>query len=381
LRIHTGNLRKIEALSHRLDRTSLTGCGVTLPIRTRKIKSNRTSALPPAFRVGESYSNDELHKALGVGNAGGVRSSVGVDGETKRLVVMTSAPSARQAKENPYHDRIEGDILVYTGAGREGDQTLAGVNKRIPQQLSVPFPIYGFIILSSRRDRSAGPKRWQFLGLLEYLRHYQETQIDTRGQLRQAWIFEFRMHSDPELIPVEHDMVISSELIAAAGERDRSEIEDREIVSAMAAASSKSERDLATRIEEVRSRLLGVAPERFEHLIKDLLVQTGFESVAVTKYSQDGGIDVNALAGQGMWPIRGLHVQVQAKRWLHTVGRKDVAELRGSLQPFARGAVVTTSHFSRAAMLEANESGKNPIVLVDGYQFASVVDALKLKFD
>jgi restriction endonuclease Mrr len=175
--------------------------------------------------------------------------------------------------------------------------------------------------------------------------------------------------------------VISCQVIAAARERDRSEVEDREIVAATAATGSESDKEVATRIEQVRSRLLGVAPERFEYLIKDLLTQTGFESVSVTKYSQDGGIDVNALAGQEMWPIRRLHLQIQAKRWLHTVGRKDVAELRGSLQPFARGAVVTMSHFSRAAMLEANESGKNPIVLVDGYQFATVVDALKLKFD
>jgi hypothetical protein len=200
---------------------------------------------------------------------------------------MTSVPNARQAKENPYHDRIEGDILVYTGAGREGDQTLSGVNKRIPQQISVPFPIYGFIILSSRRNRSAGPKRWQFLGLLEYLRHYQETQVDTRGQLRQAWIFEFRMHREPELIPVEHDSVISSQLIMAARERDRSEVEDREIVTATPGADSKSQKEVATRIEEVRSRLLGVVPERFEHLIRVLLAQSGFEKVSVTKYSQD----------------------------------------------------------------------------------------------
>lgn len=341
----------------------------------------KLSAHLTTFRVGEHYSNDEVHSALGVGNAGGVRSSVGADGETKRLVVMTSLPSARQVKENPYHDRIEGDILVYTGAGREGDQTLAGVNKRIPPQFTVPFPIYGFMIISSRRDRSSGPKRWQFLGLLEYLRHYQETQVDTRGQLRQAWIFEFRMHCEPDVIPIKHDSAISSQLIAAARERNRSEVEDREIVMATAPPDSKSEREIARRIEEVRSRLLGVAPERFEYLIKDLLGHSGFESVSVTKYSQDGGIDVNALAGQEMWPIRGLHLQVQAKRWLHTVGRKEVAELRGSLQPFARGAVVTTSHFSKAAMIEANESGKNPIVLIDGYQFASVVNALRLKFD
>jgi hypothetical protein len=338
------------------------------------------SVVPSAFRVGEFYSNDELRHALGVGNAGGVRSSIGADGGIRRLVVMTSVPTARQAKENPYHDRIEGDILVYTGAGREGDQTLAGFNKRIPQQCAMPFPIYGFIIVSSRRDRAIGPKRWRFLGLLEYLRHYRETQVDTRSQLRQAWIFEFRMHRDPELVPVEHDSVISYELIAAPGGRDQTEA-DREIVTPTTVADSKSDREAATRIEEVRSRLLGVAPERFEHLIKELLTQSGFESVSVTKYTQDGGIDVNALAGQGMWPVRGLHLQVQAKRWLHTVGRREVAELRGSLQPYARGAVVTTSHFSRAAMVEASESGKNPIVLVDGYQFATFVDALSLNVD
>ena len=66
-------------------------------------------------------------------------------------------------------------------------------------------------------------------------------------------------------------------------------------------------------------------------------------------------------------------VQVQAKRWLHSVGRKEVAELRGSLQQFARGVVITTSHFSKAAISEANEEGKNPIGLIDGYKLSTVV--------
>ena len=52
---------------------------------------------------------------------------------------------------------------------------------------------------------------------------------------------------------------------------------------------------------------------------------------------------------------------------------KEVAELRGSLQPFARGAVVTTSHFSKAAINEANEEGKNPIALIDGLRLSKVV--------
>jgi restriction endonuclease Mrr len=119
-------------------------------------------------------------------------------------------------------------------------------------------------------------------------------------------------------------------------------------------------------------RLLALSPQEFEHFIHKVLIGTGFENVIVTRHSQDGGIDVNAHASQAMWPIRNMLVQVQAKRWLHTVGRKEVAELRGSLQPFARGAVVTTSHFSRAAITEAQEAGKNPIVLVDGYSFATI---------
>jgi restriction endonuclease Mrr len=71
-------------------------------------------------------------------------------------------------------------------------------------------------------------------------------------------------------------------------------------------------------------------------------------------------------------------IQIQAKRWLHTVGRKEVAELRGSLQPYARGAVVTTSQFSKAAIGEACETGKQPIILIDGYEFAHIVTTHKV---
>jgi restriction endonuclease Mrr len=82
---------------------------------------------------------------------------------------------------------------------------------------------------------------------------------------------------------------------------------------------------------------------------------------------------VNARVSPVQWPIAGVRVQVQAKRWLHTVGRREVAELRGSLEPFAQGAVVTTSYYSRAALSEAKAGGRQPIVLVDGYHFALTV--------
>lgn len=52
-------------------------------------------------------------------NAGGLRFKMS-DGNISRAVLMTSVPTARKARENPYHDRIENGILTYTAAGREG---------------------------------------------------------------------------------------------------------------------------------------------------------------------------------------------------------------------------------------------------------------------
>lgn len=118
---------------------------------------------------------------------------------------------------------------------------------------------------------------------------------------------------------------------------------------------------------------MSFTPEKFEHIIKDLLVASGFNNVSVTRYSQDGGIDINAYVNPQIWPIDNLHIQVQAKRWLHTVGRKEVAELRGSLDHFARGSLVTTSHFSKSAILESSLPGKIPITLIDGFKLAKIV--------
>src|ERR1039458_3801834 len=79
------------------------------------------------FRIGEKYTHEEVYRGLGVGNAGGIRPCIGKEGELRRLVVMTSVPTARIASENPYHDRVEGNVLVYTAAGREGNQFVSGL--------------------------------------------------------------------------------------------------------------------------------------------------------------------------------------------------------------------------------------------------------------
>jgi len=324
-----------------------------------------------SFRIGEMYSNDEIRRTLHVGNAGGIRVCVSDDGVPQRAVVMTSSPEAKQERENPYRDRIENGILVYTAAGLEGDQALSGMNLRLTEQRRAHFPIHGFMLMASRRDKSVGPRRWKYVGLLEYLRHYPEQQLDSRGELRSAWIIELGIHGEPETVPVAADFVAMEGLLDLSRFVSDSE-EDRDIGEPAPVLDWQNGDHSPEHIEQVRGQLLGIEARQFEHFIGHLLSRSGFVDVATTRFSQDGGIDINAIAGRMLWPVVGTHVQIQAKRWHHTVGRKEVAELRGSLALYARGAVVTTSHYSRAAISEASGDGKLPLVLVDGYALAKV---------
>jgi HJR/Mrr/RecB family endonuclease len=321
-----------------------------------------------ALVVGQLYSNEEIFKSLRVSNAGGIRLSL-QDKAVLRAVIMTSAPGLHGTGENPYHDRLEAGILTYTAAGKVGQQTLAGTNSRLIEQLKFNFPIHGFVLIASRRDSSIGPKRWKYLGLVEYLRHYPDTQLDADGKVRKVWLFEFRIHHDQQVVPLASEAAISSRILVESRLLGGNNSDDNEIVG----QSDHQQAESFQRIEHVRGKLLAMEPKSFEFFIKDLLLHCGYSDVCVTKFSADGGVDVSARAGGRIWIFENTLVQIQAKRWLHSVGRKEVAELRGSLQPFARGAVVTTSHFSRAAINEASEEGKNPIGLVDGFRLSKVV--------
>jgi len=339
------------------------------------------SNLNSVFRIGEKYTHEEIYRELGVGNAGGIRPCTGRNGELRRLVVMTSVPTARIASENPYHDRVEGNVLVYTAAGREGNQFISGMNKRLVEQLDAPFPIYGFQNIGSRRDKKLGNRRWEFLGLLQYLRHYKETQIDSRGEARDALVFEMYVHREQNSVAPKYDFKIYAEMLQEFHKTQKEDVSDRTIVDSSTTLSPQLRVIDGLEADRIRRKLLNLQPQKFEHLIKHVLEETGFQNVSVTRYSQDGGVDVNAFASQNFWPVRNMLLQVQAKRWLHTVGRREVAELRGSLQPFARGTIVTTSHYSKSAVVEASQVGKNPIVLVDGFEFANIVGGLKIPFE
>ncbi len=328
------------------------------------------------FAIDRYYNNQDIYKSLGIQNVGGIRPKI-IDGILQFIVITTSTENANISfARNPYADRIENDLLVYTAAGLAGDQLLSGVNKRIVEQYERPLPIFGFINEGSSKGR-------RFLGLLELLRHYRETQVDGKRDLRQVWIFEFRIHRDPPIVPLQFAQQISETVIRES--REKSKDEERGEVSLakpepqLLEAARESKFDFKL-LEDLRSKLLTLNPYSFEGLIKDTIERNGFYNVSVTKRSGDGGIDVNGYLDSSHYFAHKILVQFQAKRWKHSVGRKEVAQLRGSLDaPF--GVIVTTSHFTGQAMQESEESGQKPVVLIDGTRFAEIIGLLKVPLD
>lgn len=92
----------------------------------------------------------------------------------------------------------------------------------------------------------------------------------------------------------------------------------------------------------------------------------GFESIEVTKYHNDGGIDVRGALLIG--DVVRIKMAVQAKRWESNIPTPIVQQVRGSLGAHEQGLIITTSDFSKGAIKEANQSDKTPVGLMSGKQ-------------
>jgi hypothetical protein len=159
-----------------------------------------------SFTVGDIYTNDQIRFSLDVENLGGIRPALAPNRNVRHVAVLTAAEdSGRLRSENPYYDRIGGDVLTYTAQGREGDQELTGRNKRLIEQYTTPTPLFGFVNL--------GRQTYRFLGLLELLRHYQERQADKKGNIRRVWSFDFRIYSSPGVVPITEARTITASLL------------------------------------------------------------------------------------------------------------------------------------------------------------------------
>jgi len=324
------------------------------------------------FEVGHFYSNDQIRFSLEVENLGGIRPALDANGNVRHLAILTAAEdSGKMLSENPYRDRIEGDILTYTAQGREGDQQIRGRNKRLIEQYTISVPFFGFM--------NVGKQTYRFLGLLELLRHYQETQADTSGKLRKVWLFEFRVHASPAVVPIALAKSLTTSLLEDSRRKtgwsaEETTVEEGNEANILAEANSP-------KLEIIRSRLLQLPPSGFEHFVRSVMEKDGFCRITVTGRSGDGGIDLDGYVEERVVFLAGTHVQVQAKRWRHAVGSVELNHFRGALSTTAKGVFVTTSHFTSAAIKEARHSTKPCITLVDGLRFSAVVLRHKIEIN
>ena len=72
--------------------------------------------VPEILKIGEHYSNDQIQYALEVANLGGIRPKL-KNKELDFVVLITSVEENKKNIRNPYADKIDDDILIYTGEG------------------------------------------------------------------------------------------------------------------------------------------------------------------------------------------------------------------------------------------------------------------------
>ncbi len=320
------------------------------------------------FVLGELYAHDLIRKELKIGNSGGVRISTDSKGKVARVVLFSNSAQESNPQDNPYSDRADGSILTYTGTGKIGDQNLSGQNLRITQQGDGLFPVYVFSLFRHRKSAGSPDKRWRFSGIYKYLEHARENQADLLGSDGNAWIFKLLRLEVKEAHP---GLEAGIKKIVARAHRDPALSAE----ALLAEPASFSAKQIAATI----ARLNALTPAAFERFVKKALVASHFREVRVTKQSADGGVDVVARLPRAIWPLENQMIQVQAKRWSQAVGRREVAELRGSLLPRAIGVLITTGNFARTAIVEADRPNLLPISLVDGHKLASVALRLELE--
>ena len=124
--------------------------------------------------------------------------------------------------------------------------------------------------------------------------------------------------------------------------------------------------------EELKAYLQVMDPYQFEHLVKLLLEEMGYDDVEVTGGSGDKGVDVVANIELGISRVREV---VQVKRQQVNIRRPVLDQLRGSLHYFnaVRGTIITTSGFTKGTKDAAFLPGAPPITLIDGQRLLDLL--------
>ncbi len=131
------------------------------------------------------------------------------------------------------------------------------------------------------------------------------------------------------------------------------------------------------------ARILEGTPQFFEKLIVDLLLAMGYGGSRSDAGERIGGTGDGGIDGVIREDHLGLDkIYLQAKRYKagNTVGSETVQSFIGALvgRSAQKGVLITTSAFTKAAIIAANQAGSFRIVLIDGRELTKLMVAFNV---
>ncbi|HLA81897.1 MAG TPA: restriction endonuclease [Thermoleophilia bacterium] len=164
--------------------------------------------------------------------------------------------------------------------------------------------------------------------------------------------------------------VFAAERKARLKPAESGELEESSPEAAVAAPGTSNHR------EGLLSILKSLPAPGFERLCQRLLRESGFQHVAVTGRSGDGGLDGNGVVEVN--PFVSFRVLFQCKRYSGAVIPAQVRDFRGAMAGRAdKGIILTTGTFTTEARREAVRDGVPPIELVDGEKLLDMFEKLE----
>lgn len=136
------------------------------------------------LNIGQKLTNNELYAVFSCGNSGGMRRAK----KTNSLIIISSYV------ESIYEDRWDGDVLLYTGMGLNGDQSLDfNQNKTLNES-----PVNGVQVFLFEQFKV---NEYTYLGSVELIKEpYTEQQPGQNGQLRTVYIFPLKLKAGERYI-------------------------------------------------------------------------------------------------------------------------------------------------------------------------------------
>ena len=149
----------------------------------------------PQLELGTELSNSELRDLFGCSLYSGMNRSL----KTNTLALVSNRI------KSIYQDRIDGQIIHYTGMGQVGDQTLTSQNKTLNESNINNVDVHLFEVLT--------PQIYTYVGPVELAANpYQETQEDSEGKDRKVWMFPLRLKNGLYIEPVKIEKIKDLEL-------------------------------------------------------------------------------------------------------------------------------------------------------------------------